>query len=148
MLLPGCSSGRGAGAVPFPHAGGGPRCAARSGALRHPQAEQTCLALDNWPMKYHPDVLAALDLQQTRRPLRTPPHGPSGPSARAAWLGLPIQLPALPPHASRLNPQEKVWCQFQQAAGAWACIATATSGSGRSSTQAERGRPCIRSTLN
>jgi hypothetical protein len=80
----------------------------------YPQAARIYLALDNWPVHYHPEVLALLEPQQTRWPLRTPPAWPREPSAKAERLSLPIQLLPLPTYASWLNPQEKVWRQLSQ----------------------------------
>ena len=73
------------------------------------------LVLDNWPVHFHPDVLAALEPQQTRWEFKTPAAWPSAPSARAKRLGLPIQLLPLPTYASWTNPQEKVWRHLRQA---------------------------------
>jgi len=81
----------------------------------YPQAERIYLVVDNWPVHFHPDVLAALEPQQTRWEFKTPAHWPSAPSARAKRLGLPIQLLPLPTYASWTNPQEKVWRHLRQA---------------------------------
>lgn len=47
-------------------------------ALRaaYPQAELIYVVLDNWPMHFHPDVLAALAPQQTSWELKTPASWP------------------------------------------------------------------------
>lgn len=81
----------------------------------YPQAERIYLVLDNWPVHFHPEVLAALEPQQTRWELKTPINWPSAPSAKAKRLNLPIQLVPLPTYASWTNPQEKVWRHLQQA---------------------------------
>jgi len=81
----------------------------------YPQAERIYLVLDNWLVHFHPDVLAALELQQTRWELKTPANWPTTPSAKATRLDLPIQLVPLPTYASWTNPQEKVWRHLQQA---------------------------------
>ena len=74
-----------------------------------PDAERIYLAEDNWPVHFHPDVLAALEPQRTR--FRLPVHGnwPTHPSAKARRLGLPIQLLPLPTYAPWTNPIEKLW---------------------------------------
>ena len=86
-------------------------------ALRdaYPQAERIYLVLDNWPVHFHPDVLAALEPQQTRWELKVPANWPSEPSPKTKRLNLPIQLLPLPTYASWANPQEKVWRHLQQA---------------------------------
>ena len=84
-------------------------------ALReaHPEAERVYAVQDNWPIHYHPDVLCALEPQQTRWPLKTPAHWPKEPSskAREKWgeWKLPIQITPLPTYASWTNPIEKLW---------------------------------------
>lgn len=80
----------------------------------YPQAERIYLILDNWPVHFHPDVLAALEPQQTPWELKTPPDWPAEPSPKAKRLNLPIQLTPLPTYASWANPQEKVWRHLRQ----------------------------------
>lgn len=84
----------------------------------YPDAEQIHVTLDNWPMHFHPDVLVALEPQQTIFPLPRPPSWPSQPTARAirSWghLQLPIQLVPLPTYASWTNPIEKLWRKLRQ----------------------------------
>lgn len=72
------------------------------------------LVLDNWPIHYHPDVLAALEPQAARGWFRTPRSWPTEPSPRARRLGLPIQLIPLPTYASWANPIEKLWRWLKQ----------------------------------
>jgi transposase len=67
------------------------------------------LVLDNWPVHYHPDVLAALEPQTSPFPCFRPPSWPSAPSPRAKRLNLPIQLVPLPTYSPWLNPIEKLW---------------------------------------
>ncbi len=81
----------------------------------YPQAERIYLVLDNWPVHFHPDVLAALEPQQTPWELKIPANWPSEPSPKTKRLNLPIQLLPLPTYASWTNPQEKVWRHLQQA---------------------------------
>lgn len=72
------------------------------------------LVLDNWPIHYHPDVLAALEPQAARGWFRTPPSWPTEPSPRAKRLNLPIQLIPLPTYSPWLNPIEKLWRWLKQ----------------------------------
>ena len=85
-------------------------------ALRaqYPDAEKIYVVVDNWPVHFHPDVLAALEPQETPWPLKTPAHWPSTPSAKAQRLQLPIQLLPLPTYASWCNPIEKFWRKLRQ----------------------------------
>jgi hypothetical protein len=76
------------------------------------------VVLDNWPVHFHPDLLAALVPQTTPYRLPRPGHWPTEPSAaaRAKWghLRLPIQFLPLPTYASWLNPIEKLWRWLRQ----------------------------------
>lgn len=74
----------------------------------YPCAQTIYVVLDNWPVHYHPDVLAALEPQQTPFPLNTPPSWGKV-KARYKTLNLPIQLVPLPTYASWLNPIERLW---------------------------------------
>jgi transposase len=82
-------------------------------AAAYPQATRIWVVLDNWPVHHHPDLLVALEPQETPWLLPLPPSWPTEPSpqARARWghLHLPIQLVPLPTYASWLNPIEKLW---------------------------------------
>ena len=73
---------------------------------------------DNWPVHFHPDVLVALEPQESPWPLYLPPNWPTQPSEAAIrkWghLQLPIQLVPLPTYASWLNPIEKLWRKGKQ----------------------------------
>jgi transposase len=84
----------------------------------YPKATRINVVLDNWPVHYHPDVLVALEQQQTPWPLRTPGNWPTQPRASAVrkWgdLELPIQFVPLPTYASWLNPAEKLWRKLRQ----------------------------------
>jgi hypothetical protein len=85
----------------------------------YPAARVIYVALDNWPVHFHPDLLVALQPQERRHLFRTPPTWPTEPSAAAtrAWggLDLPLQLAPLPTYASWLNPIEKLWRWLKQA---------------------------------
>jgi hypothetical protein len=72
------------------------------------------VVLDNWPVHFHPDVLAALEPQASPFPFSRPPSWPSEPSPRAKRLDLPIQLVQLPTYAPWLNPIEKLWRWLKQ----------------------------------
>jgi hypothetical protein len=84
----------------------------------YPTAARIDIVLDNWPVHFHPDLLAALQPQTCPFPFPRPPAWPDEPSAAAvrAWgeLHLPIQLLPLPTYASWLNPIEKLWRQLRQ----------------------------------
>lgn len=69
---------------------------------------------DNWPVHFHPDVLAALQPQDLQRPLPVPRNWPTEPSPKARRLDLPIQLLPLPTYASWTNPTEKLWRWLKQ----------------------------------
>jgi transposase len=72
------------------------------------------LVLDNWPVHYHPDVLAALERQTSPFPFFCPPSWPNQPSPKAKRLNLPIQLVPLPTYSPWLNPIEKLWRWLKQ----------------------------------
>jgi hypothetical protein len=72
------------------------------------------LILDNWPVHYHPDVLAALERQTSPFPFFRPPSWPDQPGPRAKRLNLPIQLVPLPTYSPWLNPIEKLWRWLKQ----------------------------------
>jgi len=80
----------------------------------YPYQEVLFLVQDNWPIHFHPDVLAALVEQDCPWPIRVPPNWPLEPSASAQRLRLPIQLLPLPTYASWTNPIEKLWRKLQQ----------------------------------
>jgi len=80
----------------------------------YPSAQRIYMVQDNWPVHYHPDVVAALQPQLSRWPLRTPSNWPTEPRADAPRLNLPIQLVPLPTYASWTNPIEKLWRMLRQ----------------------------------
>lgn len=69
---------------------------------------------DNWPIHFHPDVLAALEPQHCPFPFPRPKNWSTEPSAEARRLNLPIQLMPLPTYASWTNPIEKLWRWLKQ----------------------------------
>lgn len=83
----------------------------------YPQAEEIRLVVDNWPVHFHPDVLAALMPQQIGFPVPTPGNWPQEASAKARRLGLPIRLLPLPTYAPWTNPIEKLWRLLRQTHG-------------------------------
>lgn len=80
----------------------------------YPDAETIYLVQDNWPLHYHPDVLAPLAPQVWPFPLRLPPDWPDAPRASIARNHWPIQCLFLPTYASWLNPIEKLWRWLRQ----------------------------------
>lgn len=78
-------------------------------------AEEIYIAQDNWPVHFHPDVLARLKPQDFYPvPPRVPPSWPTKPRAKAIKDDLPIRLLLLPTYASWLNPIEKLWRWLKQ----------------------------------
>lgn len=77
-----------------------------------PPGTQVRVVLDNWPVHFHPDLLATLAPQATPFPLPRPPSWPTPPPAPAD--GVPVQLLPLPTYASWLNPIEKLWRKLRQ----------------------------------
>ena len=77
-------------------------------------ANQLYGVLDNWPVHFHPDVLARLQPQQLSWPPKVPANWSTQPGPKAVRDDLPIQLLSLPTYASWLNPIEKVWRWLKQ----------------------------------
>lgn len=68
------------------------------------------IVLDNWPVHYHPDIIAALEPQIYQNDFKTPDSWKNiQPKKKYMGLNLPIQLLPLPTYASWLNPIEKLW---------------------------------------
>ncbi len=84
----------------------------------YPEAQRIYVVQDNWPVHFHPDLLAALEEQESPWPRPLPPDWPREPSRKAKekWesLHLPIQLVSLPTYASWTNPAEKLWRWLKQ----------------------------------
>ncbi len=80
----------------------------------YPQAEQIYIAQDNWPIHFHPDVLARLQEQDFPWPPRLSPSWRSLRAKQVSKSPLPIQLVLLPTYASWLNPSEKLWHWLKQ----------------------------------
>jgi hypothetical protein len=81
----------------------------------YPTAKTIFVVLDNWPVHFHPQVLAHLEPQQSAFPLLRPAswHATTSRHAPQPQL-LPIQLIPLPSYASWLNPIEKLWRKLKQ----------------------------------
>ena len=77
-------------------------------------AEMIYVALDNWPVHFHPNVLAPLQKQVFLGQPPLPSNWSSVPSPQARHDELPIQLLPLPTYASWLNPIEKLWRWLKQ----------------------------------
>jgi hypothetical protein len=76
----------------------------------YPQAQTISVVVDNWPMHYHPDLLASLAVQQTTFALNVPKSWQAlVPKKKYQTRHLPIQLVPLPTYSPWLNPIEKVW---------------------------------------
>jgi hypothetical protein len=80
----------------------------------YPDAEVIYVIEDNWPVHFHPDVLAALAPQTLKYPRALSRYWPTEPSAEAQRLNLPIQLLPLPTYAPWTNPIEKLWRWLRQ----------------------------------
>lgn len=81
----------------------------------YPTTEVIYVVQDNWPVHFHPDVLAALVPQTWPFEWIVPTNWPTQPTRlRPAAAPLPIQLLALPTYASWLNPIEKLWRWLKQ----------------------------------
>jgi len=85
----------------------------------YPEAVRIYLIQDNWTVHAHPDVLVALEEQESPWPRYRPPNWSEEPRAPAKqkWgeLALPIQIVPLPTYASWANPIEKLWRWLKQA---------------------------------
>lgn len=82
--------------------------------VAYPHAKRIYVVVDNWPVHFHPDVLAPLQAQAFPFPPKLPPNWPTSPSKKARSHNLPIQLLCLPTYASWLNPIEKLWRWLKQ----------------------------------
>lgn len=80
----------------------------------YPQAEKIWVVLDNWPVHFHADVLAACEPQLYPWPRHNPSNWRSEPRPRAVRLNLPVQLLALPTYAPWTNPIEQLWRWLKQ----------------------------------
>jgi DDE superfamily endonuclease len=65
-------------------------------AQTYPNADMIYLVVDNWPIHFHPDVLAALHDPTVAWLLKLPSNWPAEPSRQARHLNLPIRMVPLP----------------------------------------------------
>jgi hypothetical protein len=86
----------------------------RSIAAHYSWATEIYLVQDNWPVHFHPSLMAHLEAQT----FAFPPYVPKGWHAtardRATTERLPIRLLNLPTYAPWLNPIEKLWRLLRQ----------------------------------
>lgn len=84
----------------------------------YPKATIVYVVEDNWPVHYHPDVLAYLQPQHFEFPIHRPSNWPIEPSAKvkkkAEKANFPIRILQLPTYASWANPIEKLWRWVRQ----------------------------------
>ncbi len=76
-------------------------------AQTYPNATTIYLVVDNWPVHFHPDVLAAFHNPSIAWPLKLPTNWPEEASKQARHLNLPIRMVPLPTYAPWNNPIEK-----------------------------------------
>jgi transposase len=75
---------------------------------------QIQLVLDNWPIHYHPDVVAALQPQTFPFGSHASSHWSTQPARPIPTTLFPIRLLFLPTYASWTNPIEKLWRLLRQ----------------------------------
>ncbi|NDJ23711.1 IS630 family transposase [Nostoc sp. B(2019)] len=80
----------------------------------YPHAVQIYIAQDNWPVHFHPNVLAQLQSPDLPYHPKLPPNWPTSPSPNLESAKLPIRFLCLPTYASWLNPIEKLWRWLKQ----------------------------------
>lgn len=80
----------------------------------YPDAQRIYLLEDNWPIHFHPDVVAALEPQEWKYRPVLPASWPTEPRRKAPRLNLPIQIRTLPTYAPWTNPIEKLWRLLRQ----------------------------------
>ena len=80
----------------------------------HYPGQQLWLVQDNWPVHFHPQVLAALQPQETPFPWHLSRFWAHLPTPQPRPVPLPIQLVLLPTYAPWCNPLEKLWRKLKQ----------------------------------
>ena len=80
----------------------------------YPRAITIYMVEDNWPVHYHPDVLAYIQPQDFEFPIYVPKNWPTKPSSKAKRGNLPIKIVQMPTYASWANPIEKLWKWVRQ----------------------------------
>ncbi|MBV9769228.1 MAG: IS630 family transposase [Bryobacterales bacterium] len=83
-------------------------------AACYPDAETIYIIQDNWPVHFHPDLVAALLPQQLPFRIIRPSNWKAEPSKKAKRLNLPLCLVQLPTYAPWTNPIEKLWRKLRQ----------------------------------
>lgn len=76
---------------------------------QYPKAETIYIVQDNWPVHFHPDVLAVLQPQHCPWPWPVPGNWSQAPSRDTPDMSLRIEIVPLPTYAPWLNPIEKLW---------------------------------------
>ena len=79
-----------------------------------PHAIEIYIVVDNWPVHFHPALLALLAPQQWPWSFNAAPNWPAFREEDRVADPLPIQLLPLPTYASWLNPIEKLWRWLKQ----------------------------------
>ena len=73
------------------------------------------ILIDNWPIHYHPNVMAALEEQTYKHWFKIPESWQNMKlTKKYIGLNLPVQFVPLPTYASWLNPIEKLWRWLKQ----------------------------------
>lgn len=80
----------------------------------YPRAITIYMVQDNWPIHFHPDVLAYLQPQNFEFPVRVSSRWSDKPSSKAKIGNLPIKIVQMPTYASWANPIEKLWKWVRQ----------------------------------
>lgn len=84
----------------------------------YPEATRIWVLQDNTPVHFHPNLLVALEKQESPFPMKLAPNWPEKPDEKAVkryggW-NLPIQIVQIPTYAPWCNPIEKLWKLFRQ----------------------------------
>ncbi len=84
----------------------------------YPQATRIWVVQDNNPVHFHPNLLVALEKQESPFPMKLAPNWPEKPDETSikrfgSW-NLPIQIVQTPTYAPWCNPIEKLWKFFRQ----------------------------------
>lgn len=84
----------------------------------YPDAEKIWIIQDNNPIHFHPNLLVALEKQESPFPMTLAPNWPEKPKEwaikRFSRWNLPIQIVQTPTYAPWCNPIEKLWKYFRQ----------------------------------
>ena len=81
----------------------------------YPKLDTIFMVQDNWPLHFHPDVLAHLQPQHFQFPVYICKEwADKKPSSKARHANLPIKILQMPTYASWANPIEKLWRLVRQ----------------------------------